>query len=126
MYNPYCPITGRVRMQNFGTKVSGGMSEAATRRLQNEERAWQQQQTELAYQRQKEMQAESEERAAAASEREARIEEAENDALQAMEKQVTDEIEAQKKTEDEKDKDITLDFYSSLAQGSAGMAKRPD
>ncbi len=124
MFSPY-DFSGRVRIKYFGPSVSGGMSEEATRKLAQEERAWQQQQTELAYARQKEMQADSEERASAAASREARIEDAEAEALERMEREVSDNIEAVQEQEDESDNDITMDFYNSLAQGQ-GAAKRPE
>ena len=124
MYSPF-DYNGRVRMQNFGPKVSGGMSEEATRRLQQEERAWQSQQTELAYERQKEMQAESEQRASANAQREERLEDAEANALEKLEGEISDNIEAVKTTEDDKDKDLVMDFYSSRGNGG-GNGKRPE
>ena len=124
MFNPY-DFSGRVRIKYFGPSVSGGMSEEATRKLAQEERAWQQQQTELAYARQTQMQADSEERASAAAAREGRIEESEAQALEKMENEVSDNIESMQESEDVDDNDITLDFYKSLATGQ-GSSKRPE
>lgn len=57
--------------------------------------------------------------------RQERVREQEENALQDLERGITEQSEAVMKAEEELDKDITIDFYKSLAQGQ-GQGKRPD
>ena len=65
------------------------------------------------------------EREAAEVRRQERVRENEQSALQQLESSITEQSEAMQKLEKEKDKDIVMDFYNSLAAGQ-GQGKRPD
>lgn len=123
MHRPY-NVFG-IACKNGGPTVQGGMDEEAYARLQAEERAFQAEQSELSHTRALEIQAAEREREAAAVGREERIRQAEEDALEKMENEVGDNITAMNKAEADLDKDIVMDFYSSLAKGD-GSGKRPE
>ena len=100
-----------------GPVIAGGMDEAAYARLQQQEREWMAEQENVQFARMQEIEDKRIEREAAEIQRQERVKENEEAALEKLEEGISANVKAVKDAEKEEDKDIVLDFYSSLSKG---------
>lgn len=108
-----------------GVTVAGGMDEAAYRRLQMEERKFMAEAEERQMQLMSKMEDERVQRQQAEVNRQEKLRQNEMDALERMEDKLSDNVESVRTSMDDEDKDLTIDFYNSLAKGS-GAGSRPE
>jgi hypothetical protein len=98
-------------------KVDGGMDEASYARLQQEEREFLAAQEERQMGMMNDMEDARVARQEAEIQRQDRVRENEANALENMESQLSDNVEAINTDLEEEDNDIVLDFYNSLQEG---------
>lgn len=109
-----------------GPTIQGGMDEEAYARLQQEEREWMASQEEAQFARMQGIEDKRVAREEAETRRQEGLRDAEERALESMEEEVSANVESVLDTEEEEDKDIVVDFYSSLSKGQTGAkAGRP-
>lgn len=97
--------------------VDGGMDEEAYARLQQEEREFLGAQEDRQMTMMNEMETARVERQTAEMNRQEKVRTNEANALESMENQLTDNVDAINTDLAEEDDDIVLDFYSSLTEG---------
>ena len=103
-----------------GPTIDGGMSKAEYAQLQQEERKWMSQQEDKQFARMQEAEEKRLAREQAEILRQERVKEGEEAALAKMEEGISANVDAVKEAEKEEDKDIVMDFYSSLSKGKKG------
>lgn len=107
--------------------IDGGMTEEQYKKLQLEERKFMAEQEDKQMARMEEMEDKRVAREQAEVNRQERVRERESEALEQMEDSLNTNIESLTDAEDDEDKDITIDFYSSLAKSGdkSSSGKRP-
>jgi len=105
-------------MGGSGPTIDGGMTEEQYKKLQLDERKFMSEQEDKQMARMEEMEDKRVQREENEMLRQERVRERENEALEEMENKLSSNIDAMVDAEDEEDKDISIDFYSSLAKGN--------